>query len=159
MDEHTLETFRRVLNLSKQIQDEINQILEGLPTVTQHIVSLERDETRNSGSPMWRCVTSAGDRVNIFQHSDPDKNNFTLFEAAGWAQVLESMPVGGQRNWTQNPIEVVMRKPGKFWEIIAVTPKPEGAAPDDGTLESILADDTDSSALDNLRDAMDDLPF
>lgn len=91
-------------------------------TVSHRIVRLTRGSTRNSGSPMWRCETDDGQRVNIFKHADPVKNTFALFEAAGYAPALDAMIDGEERTWRQRPIFVTLAKDGQWWNVIAVLP-------------------------------------
>lgn len=58
------------------------------------VTEAQRVETSNSGSPMWRCKTDDDSiRFNIFQHTDPDKNNYALFAAAGWSDLLDRIPL------------------------------------------------------------------
>jgi len=91
-------------------------------TVSHQIVSMTRGSTRNSSSPMWRCTTADGERVNIFKHADPVKNSFALFQAAGYAPALDTMVDGEERTWKRNPIFVTLAKDGQWWNIIAVLP-------------------------------------
>lgn len=92
--------------------------------VLDNIVSIERDVTSNSNSPMWRCVTANGERVNIFKHEDEDKNNFHLFEKKGWADVLLVMPMYEQIDTTDSPVAIAMKKDGKWWAIVSVMQAP-----------------------------------
>lgn len=94
------------------------------------IVRMERSETTNSKSPMWRCVTDDGQRVNVFHHDDPIKNNFNLFFEAGYHHAMLNMNVGDVLNWTTHPIEIELTLNGKWNEITAVTTRPEGSTPD-----------------------------
>lgn len=98
----------------------------------QHIIRMERGETSNSSSPMWRCQTSEGERVNIFKHTDPVKNNFRLFDAAGYGADLIAMELNESLNWNTFPIAVDLTKAdgSKWWEIAAVHPRPAGSIPD-----------------------------
>jgi DNA polymerase III epsilon subunit-like protein len=91
-------------------------------TVSHQIVSMTRGSTKNSSSPMWRCLTADGERVNIFKHADPAKNTFALFEAAGYAPALDAMVDGEERTWKQNPIFVTLARDGQWWNVIAVLP-------------------------------------
>ena len=90
--------------------------------VTHRITSMSRGSTRNSSSPMWRCVTSDGERVNIFKHVDPVKNSYALFANAGYAAVLDAMVDGEERTWKQRPIGVTLIKDGQWWNVLAVQP-------------------------------------
>ncbi|MBI5671290.1 MAG: 3'-5' exonuclease [Chloroflexi bacterium] len=101
-----------------------------MTTITAKIVSLQAGLTKNSQSPMWRCTTDTGERVNVFKHSDPDKNSFGLFEAAGYGTALLSMVNGQVMTWKNTPIEVTMTKDGQWWQVIAVSPRPDDCQPD-----------------------------
>lgn len=84
------------------------------------IISMERGETSKSASPMWRCETAAGERVNVFQHRDPTKNSFLLFERAGYGARMLAMEVGERLRWRNQPITVRMIKDGQWWNITGV---------------------------------------
>lgn len=97
---------------------------------TWRIVSMERAETKNSRSPMWRCVTEDGERVNVFSHIDPYKDSFGHFVAAGYASEMRGMEVGQQMTWHAHPIEVRLLKRDDYWNVIGVEKRPDGAEPD-----------------------------
>lgn len=94
---------------------------------THEIVRMERGATKNSGSPMWRCQTKDGQKVNVFQHSDPAKDNTELFRTAGYFGYMESLRVGEAVEWSQSPIWVVMEKDGDWWAVTDVGTKPHDA--------------------------------
>lgn len=98
---------------------------------TLHVISMKRGATSGSGSPMWRCETREGERVNIFKHSDASRDNFHLFDQAGYAADLEAAPLDIIVYWQQFPIEIGVERAGQFWNIVAVTARPDGAIPDD----------------------------
>lgn len=98
--------------------------------VTSHIVSMERAETKSSKSPMWRCLTIAGDRVNVFKHSDPVKDTFHLFNDAGYGALMEAMQLGETITWNERPVLVRTVKKGDWWEIVEVTQRGDDAQPD-----------------------------
>lgn len=85
------------------------------------IISAERGETKNSASPMWRCVTEGGERVNIFKHSDPAKDTFHLFAEADYGMQLEEIPMFATVDFDPG-ICITMSKKGQWWEIVAVHP-------------------------------------
>lgn len=97
---------------------------------THFIVSMTAGTTKGSGSPMWRCVTSDGERVNVFKHNDPQKDSSSLFIDAGYFNNMESMVPNQELTWKNCPIPVVMIKNGQWWEIIAVGKRPVLAEPD-----------------------------
>jgi hypothetical protein len=107
--------------------------------ITHYVTSVVRAET-NSGNdptrqkrPMWRCETSSGDRFNIFLHDDPHKNSYALFDQAGYGVDLLGMQVGERQDWLRSPIAVSLQKQppdNKWWEVICVATRPDGAAPD-----------------------------
>src|SRR5574342_489096 len=55
------------------------------------ITRMTRGATKNSGSPMWRCVAAVDTRVNICQHSDPAKDTYHLFNDAGYTMLLSML--------------------------------------------------------------------
>jgi hypothetical protein len=85
------------------------------------IVSAERDQTKNSGSPMWRCTTESGERVNVFKHTDPAKDTFHLFAEADYGMQLEEIPLYATVDFDPS-ICVSLAKNGQWWEVIAVHP-------------------------------------
>lgn len=97
---------------------------------THEIVRMERGATKNSGSPMYRCRTSDGQTVNVFQHSDPNKDGSHLFIEAGYMVDMEALQIGEALEWTGSPIRVEMRKKDNWWEVVAVESRPAGAEPD-----------------------------
>ncbi|MEO8608886.1 MAG: 3'-5' exonuclease [Chloroflexota bacterium] len=101
-----------------------------MTTFTHEIIRMERGETSGSKSPMWRCTTKDGQRVNVFQHIDPKKDGSTLFIEAGYFNQMSGLKVGEALEWSQYPIQVVMTSDGKWFEVKAVAPKPEDAEPD-----------------------------
>ncbi len=97
---------------------------------THFIVSMQAGLTKNSQSKMWRCVTQDGERVNVFQHTDPAKNNARLFEQAGYLADMTALENGQELIWKQFPVGVVMQKNGQWWEVTAVAARPADAQPD-----------------------------
>ena len=88
------------------------------------ITMIQRDETKNNQRPMWRCTTATGEKVNIFLNvDDPSKDNFHLFEDAGWADFLMEIFLYAQ---AQAEIYVALRKDGQWWNIVAVNPAKAG---------------------------------
>ena len=99
-------------------------------TTSATIIGMTRDMTKNSGSPFWRCSTSKGFMVNVFKHDDPLKDNFSLFELAGYGPEMLAMEYGSSINWINHPIRVELVQNGSFWNVVSVTVRPEGAIPD-----------------------------
>lgn len=101
-------------------------------TYTHEIVRMERGETSGSKSPMWRCQTADGQKVNVFQHSDPKKDGSKLFIEAGYFDLMDGLKVGEALEWSAYPVQVELERTpdGKWWEIVTVAPKPDGAEPD-----------------------------
>jgi len=95
----------------------------GSPGKPTEITRMEAGRTKNSASPMWRCVCSDGTKVNIFKHADADKNNFSLFEGAGYAPEMEQLKDGATLDWKTHPVRVTLHKPGDFWEVVQVQPR------------------------------------
>ncbi len=110
--------------------DPIPAAAPGSPGKTTEITRMEAGRTKNSASPMWRCVCSDGTKVNVFRHTDPEKNNFQLFEDAGYAPEMEQLKDGAALHWKTHPVRVTLHKPGDFWEVVQVQPRPANARPD-----------------------------
>lgn len=113
--------------------------------ITHHIVSMKRGQTSGSSSPMWRCTTKDGERVNVFQHSDPARNSFALFDAAGYSRYMTEMALDEEITWNEFPIPVELAKDGNWWKVIAVDEiqdtRPDGKFKPDPSLARILAID------------------
>lgn len=97
---------------------------------THEIVRMERGATKNSGSPMWRCTTADGVRVNVFQHSDPHKDNTLLFKVAGYFDLMNGLKNGESLGWSQHPIKVILNKEGEWWTVSGVCVRLTDAEPD-----------------------------
>lgn len=95
------------------------------------ILSMTRDRTKNSGSPMWRCGTSEGFTVNVFQHDDPLKDTFNLFDHAGYAPEMVNMNYGDTITWTRDSISVEIQQNGAFWNVVRVLDREPDALPDE----------------------------
>src|SRR5262245_59181445 len=93
---------------------------------------MERGATKNTNSPMWRCVTADGESVNIFSHADEAKDNTVYFRQAGYFEAMSSLALDEALLWNSHPIDVAMAKTpdGKWWTITAVAPRPDGSQPD-----------------------------
>lgn len=97
---------------------------------THEIVRIERGATKGSGSPMWKCLTSDGQNVNVFKHALPERNTFELLVQAGYVDLIE-MAVGDVQRWRHNyPIKVQLVKDGDWWKLAAVEPRPAYAEAD-----------------------------
>ncbi len=95
---------------------------------THQIVSMTLGKTQGSGSNMWRCITSDGERVNVFQHNDPRKDSFHLF--GEYFKELTDLVDGQEITWKEHPIWVNMRKDGQWWAVVSVGKRPHDAKPD-----------------------------
>ena len=122
-----------------------------------HIIRVERDNfySKTSGDyrSMWRCTTKEGYQVNIFDHADPLRNTFKLFEDANYDGYLKTMAVGQIDLWETYPIAVELRINGDFWNVVSVAKRPDYAFP----LTHIEDDYIDNDIKDN--DGDDDIPF
>src|SRR5258708_1701078 len=96
---------------------------------THFIISIQAGLTKNSQSPMWRCVTSTGERVNVFQHSDPAKDNTRLLAEAGYLQFMTPLIDRQEITWHNHPIPVVMKQDGQWWSVVGVAPRTEDQQP------------------------------
>lgn len=96
---------------------------------THEIIRIERGATKGSGSPMWRCVTSDAQTVNVFQHENPERDTFGLLLMAGYAGFVE-LELGEVQYWRNYPIKVALVKEGQWWKLAAVEPRPKDAEAD-----------------------------
>jgi len=103
---------------------------------THLIISMRRGVTSNSNSPMWRCVCRDGERVNIFKHTDPKKNTYTLFHE--WWPEMDGLVMDQVIEFKEHPIGVIMRRTsdGKFWDPVEVGPR-------DGDPDPVFTPDAD----------------
>jgi DNA polymerase-3 subunit epsilon len=124
---------------------------------THEIVRMERSATKNSGSPMWRCQTKDGERVNVFQHSDPEKDNTEMFRKAGYFGYMEGLKIGEAVEWSESPIWVVMEKDGDWWAVKDVGTKPHDAEPDVLWMPDLKA--YRKRAVCQAQERLEDLPF
>lgn len=98
----------------------------------QHrIIRMERAATKNSSSPMWRCLTDSGEQVNVFKHSDRSKDTFYLFDEAGYGARMLGMQIGDVLEWTTHPIRVNMVKENGWWAVKNVPVRPIEVDPDE----------------------------
>jgi DNA polymerase III epsilon subunit-like protein len=107
---------------------------------THKIVKMTRGLTSGSRSPMWRCETEDGQRVNVFKHYDPNKNSFRFFEDAGYAVEMLALATDESLIWRTTPVAVQLEKTpdGKWWEIIAVAARNAGDLPDKAAMPDVL---------------------
>lgn len=124
-------------SMLNKLLDTIRQITAPEAPETLRIVRVERGESSGSRSPKWTCDLAEGGKLWVFQHSDPARNNFPLFEDAGYG-ILTGMRVGEHFECYETPIEIIAEKEGNFWRVLSVVPKtddfhfdPEPAALDD----------------------------
>lgn len=110
--------------------DDVEDEPESPTLALKSIVRMERGETSNSKSPMWRCVTIDGERVNVFKHTDPQKDTFHFFAEAGYAEVMEAMKVDDVLTWKKFPISVGMQKKDNWWNVSQVYQRLPSDKPD-----------------------------
>jgi len=136
---------------SKQVEEMLNLDLE--PELL-NIVRVERAETQNSSSPIWRCYDINGEQINFFAHEDEDKNTFPLINMAGYGVIFVRMDVGETIYWNDSPIVVYYKWNGKWREPVRVAGR-DGDKPDDYEYEGINGFVQPSpfgeSSLENLR--------
>jgi len=141
MNDQQIKDMRRQIEeiapMLDKLLDTIRQITAPEAPKTLHIVRVERGESSGSKSPKWTCDLLEGGKLWVFQHSDPARNNFPLFEDAGYG-ILTGMRVGEHFDCYETPIEITAEKEGNFWRVLTVAPKtddfhfdPESAALDD----------------------------
>lgn len=97
---------------------------------THEIIRIERGATKGSGSPMYKCLTSDNQMVNIFQHELPERNTFDLMVQAGYAG-FTLLELGEVQYWHDHPIQVELVKEGQWWKLAAVEPRPKLAEADE----------------------------
>lgn len=95
--------------------------------MTHNIIKIERATTKK-GDPMWRCNTQEGDRVNIFKGRNGHSGSYDLF--TDYHTELDAMNKGDVINWRLHPIQVTLQKDGNWFNITAVSPRPDHAYPD-----------------------------
>lgn len=100
--------------------------------VVTAIASIERGQTRNSLSPMWRCQLLNGEKLNIFQHDDPERDSFHIVAAANWGKVFTDMNLDEQYTYHDDLIPVCVRKDGQWWTLLQIQDKQEHS-PDSAT--------------------------
>lgn len=105
-----------VLELMKAPTARFNDVV--LVVVTE----VERGQTSGSQSPMWRCWTDDNVKFNIFKHEDEQKDNFGIFAAAGWADLLEGFKLYETRDLTEFGLIVALQKSGAYWNVVKVRP-------------------------------------
>lgn len=128
---------------------EVEELLGSTDAVlSMHIVRVERGNTKNSNSPMWRCYTADNAQINFFKHDDPDKNTFPLLD--GYCDVFEEMENGDVLHWTDYPIEVDYQMNGDWREPVAVHPAVDGAEPDEDL-------DANTETLERIRGTVGEL--
>ncbi len=93
--------------------------------VTHEITSMVRKVNKH-GDPMWECQCKTGEKVWVNKHTDPLKDKFVHFVAAGFEPVMAAMVEGQRIEWKQFPIRVEMTKDGDFWRLLAVAERAEG---------------------------------
>lgn len=103
---------------------------------THQIISMKRGSTSGSSSPMWRCDTADGQRVNVFKHEKPERNTFALFEKAGYATEMLAMQLDDVLTWETHVVTVTMMqsepdaKGTRWWNVVTVEQRPADAQPD-----------------------------
>lgn len=97
---------------------------------TVGLVAFTRDQTKNTQSPFWRCRSVEGIAVNIFKHEDELKDNFHLFEKAGFGEILLSIQLGVSQNWMFSPVVVEIEEDGQFWKVVSVRERNLDQLPD-----------------------------
>jgi DNA polymerase III subunit epsilon len=130
--EHSLQNELKAIGAIKQSEPEPQPEPVAVPD-QYRIVQMERAATKNSNSPMWRCMTDTGERVNVFEHSDPAKDTFHLFKTALYGGYMQAMKVGDVLEWNAHPIVVEMKKKGEWWEITNVLTNEHSTGPDEPT--------------------------
>lgn len=87
------------------------------------ITHIIRGETKNTGSPIWRCYTDTGEQVNIFKHDDPTKDSYHIIAPfTGFATRLDAMQPEERLDTYPNTTQFIIRANGPWNELIAVRP-------------------------------------
>lgn len=90
--------------------------------------------------PMWRLRTDDGRKVNLFDHSDPLRDNKPLLQDARYFDTFAAMDIGEVDRWTTSPIQVELKPDGNFWKVVKIKPALDGVGPD-------FSDDSDDDEL------------
>jgi len=77
----------------------------------------------------WAATALDGTRVNIFPAKENKVGTLVHFGVAGYREIA-AMAVGDKLRWSKSPIIATLELTGKWWEIVAVEARGEGAQPD-----------------------------
>jgi DNA polymerase-3 subunit epsilon len=117
------------------LDDDDDDLDEDELTFMARIVRMVRGATSGSSSPMWRCVTEEGERVNVFKHEKPERDTFHLFAESNYGQDMILMEVDDVLAWKAHPIRVHLLEENGWLTVVSVDQRPEGAEPDAETEE------------------------
>ncbi len=99
-----------------------------------HVVEVEKDQfyskTSRSHQDMWRLRTNDGRQVNIFDHSDPLRDQKPLLQEAGYLDIFRAMDVSQVDRWDSFPIEVDLVADGAFWKVVRINKRADDAIPE-----------------------------
>lgn len=107
---------------------------EAAPIQWTEVSEVEHDQfyskTSDSYRSMWRMKTNDGRKVNLFDHSDPLRDQSPLLKESGYEVVFRAMDIKQIDIWETSPIHVNLVADGSFWKVIKIKPCAEGASPD-----------------------------
>ena len=117
------------------------------------IVKIVRGETKNSGSPMWRCYDADDEQVNVFEHENPDIDNTHFPDFAGVFSYFLRMGIHDTWENIDPPIRMFVERDGKYNKLLGVVPGWEEAES-----ESDDAPPANTDILDTIRESSPTAP-
>jgi DNA polymerase-3 subunit epsilon len=79
---------------------------------------------------MWRLRTTDERQVNVFDHSDPLRDQKSLLQGAGYLDIFEAMDHAQVDRWDTFPIQVELVSDGAFWKVVRINKRAEDAIAD-----------------------------
>jgi hypothetical protein len=87
--------------------------------------NIEKCETfsksTNQTFNFWRLGLIGGDKVNVFNHPDSERNTFKLAQIAGWGDLWDEIELG-VKYWLKSPIPVSTVKDGEWFKLTQIYP-------------------------------------
>lgn len=90
-----------------------------------------KSKTSNSERPQWSLFCVKGTQVNVFDHADPLRDHKPLLQEAGYLEIFQAMQKGETAYWDEHPIQIAVTPSGKFWDIVSIVPRADGAVPNE----------------------------
>lgn len=144
-----IETLESIIEAAAQMlkfpaQERLEQ-REPAPIQWVPVIEVEKDQffskSSRSHRDMWRLRTTDGRQVNLFDHSDPLRDQKQLLEESDYWELFRMMDMSQVDLWTAHPIEVELVADGSFWKVTRINRRPDGAAPDEAAPHDDELDD------------------